>query len=129
MKTIVLSLFAIALMTGYSSCYYDNPPGELPIAVENISFNRDIVPIFSGSCLGEGCHAGDHEPTLTLAEAYTSLTEGVHSSGKMLVNLTIPEESPLYNEVRSGNMPPTGALSRVEIEFIKAWIQKGALND
>lgn len=128
MKAINIILLSIWLAFILVSCYYDNPPGEIPIAIENVSFNRDIVPIFSNSCMGEGCHAGDHFPDLRPSKAWESL-QGVNSSGELLVNLTIPNESPIYIEVKSGSMPPTGSLSRIEIEFIKAWIEKGGFND
>lgn len=125
-SSLIITGTVLAFMFG--SCYYDNPPGDIPIAIENVSFSRDIVPIFSASCMGEGCHAGDHFPDLRPSKAWESL-QGVNSSGELLVNLTIPAESPIYLEVKSGSMPPSGSLSKVEIEFIKAWIEKGAIND
>jgi hypothetical protein len=128
MKSVLTNLVALALIVSSSSCYYDNPPGEVPIAIENVSFTRDIVPIFSSSCLGEGCHAGDHEPNLTPGEAFSSLQKE-NSSGELFINLSVPDKSPIYLELQSGNMPPAGSLSRIEIEFIRAWIQKGAFND
>jgi hypothetical protein len=128
MRSVIFLVLIVSICLNSRSCYYDNPPGDLPIKVENVSFSRDILPIFSGSCLGEGCHSGDHAPNLMPENAYTSLL-GSGEEGELFVNLTLPDESLIYRELKSGNMPPTGSLSRVEIEFIKAWITKGAFND
>ena len=87
-----------------------------------------LIP-FAGSCLGVGCHiSGDEEPDLTPENAFISL-QGTNRDGELYINRVVPEESPIYKEVRNGSMPPAGSLSHIEIEYILAWIEKGAVND
>ena len=123
-----LSLSAILLMLLMGSCYYDDPPVPPEIDPDLVSFNSNIVPIFERACDSPGCHdTGAVPPDLTAENAYDALLSGGY------VNTTIPESSNLYLRVEGtsagGLMPPEGSLPQIEIEYILAWIKKGALND
>jgi hypothetical protein len=110
------------LITG---CYYDivTPvdPNKPP---QNVSFSGDLQPLFDNNCNSSGCHDGvSHDPSLIAEESYNALTSGG------FVNTTIPTESILYQVVKGGSMPPTGALSATQIQMILDWIKLGAPNN
>jgi hypothetical protein len=49
--------------------------------------------------------------------------------GGGFVNTVVPANSLLYGEVKSGIMPPTGALKPSDVQKILDWIRNGAKNN
>jgi len=126
MKSRIL-LLAIAITLGFSGCYKDVlSPGQDPSAPpQAVSFSGDLVPIFTANCALSGCHDGvpAHNPSLTAANAYQAITSGG------FINLVVPTNSIIYGEVKSGSMPPSGALTTSEIQKLLDWIRNGAPNN
>ncbi len=117
-------LFSIVLFA-LSSCQYDKykAPTEQPA---NVSFQKDLIPIFNQSCNMSGCHAtGSISPDLSSANAYSSLTTGD------LLDLKTPEMSELYLRMtdQKNPMPPGGILSTTQTNKVLEWIKEGAKNN
>jgi hypothetical protein len=123
---IIISLTAVLLITGLSGCYKDIiDPGPDPNGPpQAVSFKSDLVPIFATNCALSGCHDGlSHNPALTADKAYSAITSGGY------ISTTIPSTSILYAEIKSGSMPPTGALKPTDVQKIYDWIRNGAPNN
>lgn len=115
---ISILLFFITLISG---CYYDEELifEGLP---SNISFKNDVTPILTLNCTTTGCHDAvpAHAPSLVSEKAINDLTIGGY------INTLDPESSIIYQEIKSGNMPPSGAISINDQKIILAWITEGA---
>ena len=125
----LVCVFAIML----NSCESEQRPEPIiPVLPSEISFSAHIIPIFEGKSvgiddLGKGtacikCHNGATPPNLTAENAYIELT----GSGYVVSNS--PDESKLYNSINKG-----GSMNKytneIDIEYIKAWIEQGALEN
>ena len=100
------------------------------IVAPSVSFNKDIIPIFTASCaINSSCHSGNSNTgdniNLDSAAAYQSILH------KQLLNVNNPTASLLYVEVESGIMPksPYQHLSDGQVTIILNWIQQGANNN
>ena len=100
---------------------------QLPAAEDapkGVAFESQIQPILKAKCVR--CH-GDakQNASLNLASAATLLKGGesgaVVSPGK-------PDESPLFEMVHEGHMPPKGndPVTAAELELLRQWIVDGA---
>lgn len=126
MKSKILILVSAAIMISFSSCYKDiASPGQDPTAPpQDVSFSGDLQPIFTASCALSGCHDGSsHNPALTATSSYNAIIGGG------FIDKLVPANSILYGEVKSGSMPPTGALKPSDIQKILDWIRNGAQNN
>jgi hypothetical protein len=106
----------------------------------DVSFAADIVPIFTRSCLGSGCHEGARAAAslnLSATQAWAELVGTPASCGtRALVRPSDVSGSYLVNKLEnvdicSGTeMPKRGErLPTAEIDLIRAWICQGAAND
>ncbi len=144
MREITLKIaFVIGVLLMIQSCYYEYPPEPSPINLDNVSFKRDVLPVLSNTCAIAECHDGTKYPDLradtvygNVTYAYRDLVIGSPSStpkGETFVNTTFPDKSVLLDAILNGvggiDMPPDGALSARDIDLIRAWMLKGALND
>jgi hypothetical protein len=123
---IVVSFVLIVLTACLSSCYKDIiSPGQDPNGPPAyVSFSGDLLPIFSANCAQSGCHDGSsHDPALTNELAHDAIVNGG------FVDIVVPTNSILYGEVKSGSMPPTGALKASDVQKILDWIRNGAPNN
>jgi len=123
---ILILLSGIALATALTGCYKDIiSPGQDPNGPpQYVSFSGDLVPLFSADCALSGCHDGTaHNPDLRPPKAYDALINGGY------VNTVVPTSSIIYGEVKSGSMPPTGALKATDVQKILDWIRNGAPNN
>jgi hypothetical protein len=122
MKTLpyifIIFLAATLLFAGCQKEYF--PPVQLDESTP-ISFKSDVLPIFTASCLGSGCHDnGGVSPNLSEGLAYLSLTEGG------MVDTLQPEKSVLYDRIKiKGDMPKSGKLPEIQIQKILLWIKQG----
>lgn len=103
----------------------EESPSAAPRNTEaEITFERDVRPIFAGKCLG--CHGAQTQK----AELDLSTPAGVRRGGESGAFLAAetPEESLLYEMVHSGLMPPEEKdhLSKPQIEIIRGWLAAGA---
>lgn len=124
---VVLLLVATLVITSLSGCYKDViSPGQDPNGPpQQVSFSGDLLPIFTANCATSGCHDGvpAHKPSLTAENAYKSITSGGY------INTLVPSSSIIYNEVKSGSMPPTGGLKATDVQKILDWIRNEAPNN
>ena len=101
-----------------------NPGSEI---TTEMSFSKDIVPIFSKNCALAGCHVpGGKVPDLTEANAFQSLTVGNY------VKAQDPDNSLLMLWLTGKKSPvmPLGSGPNPEINAkIYAWINQGAKNN
>ena len=98
-------------------------PPDLPIPSGNLSFSKDVAPIFTKSCALSGCHAsGFIQPDLTASNAYNSLIS------MSLVDTLQPEQSALYKKITQGTMKPY-LSSPEDGQIILYWIKQGAKNN
>ncbi|MBX3241642.1 MAG: hypothetical protein KIT80_11705 [Chitinophagaceae bacterium] len=110
----------IATTGCYKDVYYPDFDPNAPI-----SFSADLQPILSKSCASSGCHddVPAHKPALTPDKAYNALKSGG------FIDLNVPENSILYRVMKSGEMPPTGALKSTDVQKVLYWIKNGAPNN
>lgn len=117
----------ITLLLSLSSCYYDEIVEEVIPEIpeeEVVSFAIDIQPIFTTSCAS--CHPTIAPPDLTAGNSYSSIIN----------SYVIPNDidaSILYQTLITTNsgelMPPAGALPASQINLVKTWIERGALDN
>ncbi len=90
----------------------------------SVCFQRDVLPIFTGSCAISGCH-----DAITKKKGYDlSSYNGIISKGLVKGNSA---GSKVYTVCVKGSMPqyPTPKLDSTQLSLIKRWIDKGAPND
>ncbi len=94
-------------------------------AVPEVSFERDIRPIFKAACFQ--CHGeeGVKEGELDVRLTRFLIAGGDSGAAIMKGNAA---ESLLFQRVRDGEMPPEEShhLSKKQVETIKKWIEAGA---
>lgn len=124
---ILIPLVFVFLATGFVGCYKDIlSPGQDPTAPpQAVSFSGDLLPLFLANCATSGCHDAvpAHRPSLTAANAFNAITTGGY------INTVVPANSIIYGEVKSGSMPPSGALRPADIQKMLDWIRNGAPNN
>ena len=124
---ILIQLLIVLFFAGLTGCYKDIlSPGQDPTAPpQAVSFSGDLVPIFTANCATSGCHDAipSHRPSLTASNAYNAILGGGY------INTVVPSSSILYGEIKSGSMPPTGALKPSDIQKVLDWIRNGAPNN
>lgn len=103
------------------------PPAGRAVALDDVDFERDVAPIFAMRCLE--CHSdGTASGDLVLTRQETLKHGG--KGGEVVVEGK-PEESPLFERVAAGEMPPkrqgrSQKLPEAEIRALKTWIAAGA---
>lgn len=130
-KKIQLLLCAItALILVIPSCtknttvYVDNSAE----VTTDVSFAKDIVPIFSGKCSISGCHnTGGHVPDLTADKAYNALVNGNYT------DKSNPANSSVYlwlTGKKATAMPVGGPANPSNLnQLVLAWIKQGTKNN
>jgi hypothetical protein len=119
----LIVIVTIALMTG---CYYDNkeelyPELSFTCDTANVTYSIQVKNILNSYCIG--CHGGSYmnDGGKIRLDNYTDL-KTIVDNGKLLGALVhLPNYKPMPK-----NSPP---LSDCRINQIKAWINKGAIND
>jgi len=106
-----------------NSCYYDNDedfavdipdiPGD-----QEIKYGAEIQPIWNSKCTD--CHNESRSPDLRVNVSYNELVP-------QYVIADDAENSPLYIKLQTG--AHDGRATASEMNLIKAWINKGALNN
>lgn len=128
MKRIItlLSVTMICAM-GITGCYKDIiSPGQDPNGPpQAVSFSGDLLPMFVANCSSSGCHDAvpAHKPSLVADKAYNAIVSGG------FVNTAVPHNSTIYTEIKSGSMPPSGALKATDMQKVLDWIRNGAPNN
>ena len=123
----------MVLATAGTRCTYNKWPEQPVIVVpDTISFNKQLIPLFTAYCTSSLCHNSNYKGngslfSLDSAVAYSSLLEPGHG-------YVVPgnaEYSILYQQVNTDFMPKNGPpfLSAAQIQEIYKWIQQGAKNN
>lgn len=125
MKNILSTLLAFILFSGVNSCSYDNE--EQLFGIQNcdtlsMSFETDIFPIINKHCIS--CH-GEETPSAGLS--LINYNEFVISANDNTNSGIINRIQRAEGEV--GAMPTNYRLSECDIEYIKAWVAQGSLNN
>jgi len=116
-------LFVVLLIAGCGGGNTAQPqaktPAQAPVTVE-VSFSKDVQPIFAASCMP--CHSGsgDAKSKYDLAKY-----EGIMAN----VVACNPDSSKLCQMLATGKMPPAGPLPGDKVEFVKKWVSQGAKNN
>ncbi|WP_435015836.1 DUF1553 domain-containing protein [Tundrisphaera sp. TA3] len=106
---------AIALLLG---CLMSTPAR----AEDPADFDAGVATILARRCLD--CHSGpDAKGKLDLSRKTAAFAGG--DSGPAIVPGN-PEDSPLWERVAAGEMPPKAALPEAEAKAIRGWIAAGA---
>lgn len=110
----------IGLLTGLSSCYYDNEealypvrPGTSSCDTANPTYAATIQPIIQNNC--QGCHSGSAPSgnlDLTTFNNVVSAVNNNHLFGHIV-------------GTSYSMMPPSGSLSECNINEFNSWINKG----
>ncbi len=128
-KTAIVSGLVTIIIIVISGCYktvtvVPNPGSSI---TTEMSFAKDIIPIFENKCSLSGCHnAGGKAPNLTSSNAFSSLTVGNY------LKANDPENSLLMLWLNGKKSPvmPIGTGPDPEINAkIYAWINQGAKNN
>ncbi len=123
-------LIASLVLVILAGCTYEHaaelhcsPPVE-------VSFSRDIQPIFNTECAMPDCHAGALPAGNLLLEAGQSYA-ALHDPGSGYLDTLAPRFSVLYAQMISVStpMPPTGKLDDCTIGLVLQWIEEGAKNN
>jgi mono/diheme cytochrome c family protein len=126
MRRTIPSIILVAVTTGLLAALSAQAPVPAPAAPTEVTFARDIQPIFDRSC------ASCHSATLKLAEFDLSTRDAAMKGGEHGVAI-VPgsaERSKLYQMIAGlaePAMPMQGdPLNKEDIAKIKAWIDRGA---
>jgi len=123
---IKILMIAFIASVAFSGCYKDVlSPGQDPNAPpQYVSFSGDLQPIFTANCALSGCHDGaSHNPDLREGTSYNAITS------KWFINTLVPSNSILYGVIKSGEMPPSGALKASDAQRVLDWVRNGAPNN
>ncbi len=121
---IIFFLF-LGISFSFSGCYYDdeetlyaliNPPA---CDTTNVTYTNDIIPILERECYT--CHGSSAPGGGYILNTYTGLSVSVND-GSLL--------GAVAHETGFSNMPKGGnQLLDCDIQFIRTWINQGALNN
>lgn len=117
MKNILKLVVITAITLTATSCYYDELyEPEIPEGTV-VSFQDDIVPIFSQyNCTS--CHSGTQSPDLTAGNEYNALVPDYVEAGNANASL-------FYNQLEGGHANVDGT----SLQLIELWINNGAENN
>jgi hypothetical protein len=123
-SSFIFLVLICASLAMFTSCEYDIvvPQKAPPVIVgDTISFARDIIPVFTASCVS--CHnTGATAPDLSAANAFNALTAGNY------VVANNPGQSKLYNDLKPGGIM-ANYCSAGQLALIGRWINAGAKNN
>lgn len=119
MKTKLILIISVTVAAILYNCRSDK-------YIPDVCFNKNILPIFITNCTYGGCHnskGGGDDESYNLT-TYEGIMQGITPRH--------PSQSPIYNSIRgnSPSMPPSphSKLTGKQIDYIKAWINFGAVN-
>lgn len=120
-QIIIIALALLGLLTGLSSCYYDNredlyPHLDQPCNFDIVSFSTDIVPVLEAQC--NICHSATANQGNVNLEGYENVKAYANNGS-------------LYGSVAHdpGYSPMPSAAQKIlqcDIDKIRAWVEAGA---
>jgi hypothetical protein len=123
-------LFLICLTFSISVACKKATVEEVCTTPTEISYKRDIQPIFNSNCATSGCHSGTNSAGGLNLEASVS-NQNLTASKSGYIDTMYPSASLLYSSMTSVSnpMPPNGKLSKCTTDLILAWIKQKAKNN
>ena len=119
-KPILLGIATVLLFMNCEKKVGKTAPLPAPAPAnlcDSIKFNKHIKPIITNNCAKSGCHvSGFGSGDFT---TYAGLNLKV-TNGKFKLRVFDSPNNP---------MPPSGMLVQAQLDSIKCWLDKGALND
>ena len=90
-----------------------------------ISFSKTILPLMVANCNFQFCHGNGSRAGKVELSTYDSVMKivSVYQPTKSLLYTSLLKPDPLRR------MPPAGPLHAYKINYIKKWIEQGALNN
>ncbi len=90
-----------------------------------ISFNKTILPLMVANCNFQFCHGNGSRAGKVELSTYDSVmkTVSIYQPTKSLLYTSLLKSDPLRR------MPPAGPLHAYKVNYIKKWIEQGALNN
>jgi mono/diheme cytochrome c family protein len=121
---LLLFLILITAGTGRHTLSDAAPKNNENAAAPAPSFAEDVRPLFQAKCVR--CHGGKTRKADLDLRTLPAVLEGGESGPAVVPGK--PDDSPLYEKVHSGAMPPgkKDRLSAAEVETIRRWIVGGA---
>ncbi|MGZ3884953.1 MAG: hypothetical protein ACXVP0_07135 [Bacteroidia bacterium] len=123
MKRLKILLSVLVLALYFFSC--TEKKGLLPVApvtasnpCDSIKYSKDIQPILTLNCAISGCHDGTS----------MSVHYGVFTSWNTTV-VKVNDLTFANRVITVHDMPAPSGLSQSDIQTIKCWLDKGALNN
>ncbi|MCA1762740.1 MAG: hypothetical protein LC664_07095 [Flavobacteriales bacterium] len=116
----VIAILFLALVMVAQSCYYDNEEELYPFdaaqcdTVATVTYTNTIMAITNSNCAVSGCHTGVSPTGGLFLDTYQQVRE-IALNGDMSSRVLVSED-----------MPPSGPLSRCDMEAIQNWINNGA---
>lgn len=126
----------VLLLLSLFSCKTDNKDAVAPEAdcvstlPDTVSYATNVQPLFTQNCALSGCHSGSFPAGGLNLESGNSYTE-ITKKGSGYVDTLNPQFSVIISSMtsRTEPMPPTGNLSKCDIELIKKWMLQKAKNN
>jgi len=129
-KKAISCVVVVMIMLILAGCYKADTlyPSKDSQVNKEVSFVKDIIPIFNQKCAISGCHgSGSHTPDLTASKAYNSLMNGG------FINVSDPKNSKLYLRLTgklTPVMPLAGPNNPSNINaLVLTWITQKAKNN
>ncbi|MCK6600924.1 MAG: YncE family protein [Bacteroidetes bacterium] len=137
----MIKTIQIILLAGFCLVSCKTDPEE-PQDSAQLSYDRDVQPVFTRSCAVSGCHLENHtlgkpaheDTTLTLG-SYAELAAGTLKGGAVVVPFEPAlsslfqhvNQNPAYSPVATPSMPfNRDPLPAKEIDLLRTWISEGA---
>lgn len=118
MKRIIVTTLIAFLFACSSDNEEDLFPAPTPITDSTeITFQNDIEPLFRQNCTNPGCHVPRGPGGFVLLTNYDQ------------IKLQIDNGAVERRVIMERTMPQGGPLPQAEISLLKAWIDRGALNN
>lgn len=117
-----LALIALALLTFFTGCYYDNEEdlygGGPACDTAAVSYAASVAPVLQNNCVS--CHSGNFPSAGIRLDSYENVrTQALN--GRLYGSVAqLPGYSP---------MPEGGKLSDCNVALIGAWVNQGASNN
>ena len=131
-RRVALAALPLFLVACQDKLVDHTDPGDPPA---DVSFSSDIMPLFTASCGGVGCHIGRTESGVNLSSHAQVMASTGSQYGIRVVLAGDAAGSPLVDKLSTnpdyGTRMPRGgaALSAAQIQLIRAWIDEGALDN
>src|SRR5262249_54000856 len=109
----------------------ESPPPAAPVQPKEpprrqMTYEKDVLPILDRACIS--CHGTPRKRGGLDLRTYEALVRGGDNGTGVVPGR--PDDSPLYESVATGRMPPgKRKLSAGDRETIRAWIASGARSE